>query len=125
MRWMDGVLLFPIHSRGGARPGGLSPEFRCAHIQHGGGISPFPPGAFTANAAVGEAPSPRPCPHLTWWLWGQADSATLALPTGRGAAASRDVTGAWSRCFCIAAGGSGKRIRIAFLCSVEESALWS
>ena len=40
-------------------------------------------------------------------------------------AASRDVTGAWSRRFCVAAGGSGKRIRIAFLCSVEESALWS
>ena len=82
---MVGVLLFPIHSRGGAGPGGLSPEFRCAHIQHGGGISAFRPGAFTDNAAVGEAPSPRPCPHLTWWLWGQADSATLALPAGSGA----------------------------------------
>lgn len=67
------------HSRGGARPGGLSPGFRCAHIQHGGGISAFPPGAFTPNAAVGEAPSLRPCPHSTWRLRGQADSATLAL----------------------------------------------
>lgn len=65
---------------------GPLPRVGCAHTQHGGGRTAFPPGMSIPNVAEGKAQFPRPCPYPTWRLLGLGrPRALLALPTGKGA----------------------------------------